>query len=157
MEMEMIGNRKTLLLLAIIVGAIFQASGQTVLEPLNREVALAGELREVHGYGPPGYGENKKVDTPITYWVLELPNLVNTVCTPEKPEWEAEDCKATKRLELFFPTLPANNGLELKAKTMKGHRVIATGILHRSDTMGERTPIYMNVTALQLVQASPKP
>ena len=152
----MIGSRKTLFLLAIMVGAIFQASGQTVLEPLNREVALAGELREVHGYGPPGYGENKKVDTPITYWVLELPNLVNTVCTPEKPAWEAEDCKATKRLKLFFPTLPANNGLEHKAKAMRGQRVLATGVLHRSDTVGEITPIYMNVTELQPVHAAPK-
>jgi len=118
---------------------------------------LAGELREVHGYGPPGYGENKKVDKPITYWVLELPNPVNSICKPEKPEWAAEDCQATKRLKLFFPTQPANNGLELKAKAMKGRRVLATGILHRADTVGEITPIYMNVAELQPVQAPPKP
>jgi len=140
-----------------MLGSLLRAGGQTVLEPLNQPVALAGELREVHGYGPPGYGENKKVDTPITYWVLELPNLVNTVCTPEKPQWEAEDCKATKQLKLFFPTLPANNGLELKAKAMKGRRVIATGILHRADTVGEITPIYMDVAKLQPVQTSAKP
>jgi hypothetical protein len=120
-------------------------------------VALAGELREVHGYGAPGYGENRKIDAPITYWVLELPNPVNVLCTPEKPQWEADDCKATKRLKLFFPSLPVNNEVERKAKTMKGHRVIATGILHRSDTVGEITPIYMNVTELQPVQPSPKP
>lgn len=153
----MTGIRNTGLVLVIMLCLMSRAGGQTVLEPLNQEVALAGELREVHGYGAPGYGENPKVDAPITYWALELPNTINTVCTPEKPQWEAEDCKATKRLELFFPTLPPNNGLELKAKAMKGHRVIATGILHRSDTMGERTPIYMNVTALQPVQTPPKP
>ena len=154
----MTGSRKSTLVLTIIMlGSLLRAGGQTVLEPLNQQVALAGELREVHGYGPPGYGENKKVDTPITYWVLELPNPVNTVCTPEKPQWEAEDCKATKQLKLFFPTLPANNGLELKAKAMKGRRVIATGILHRADTMGEITPIYMDVAELQPVQTSPKP
>jgi hypothetical protein len=133
-----------------------RAVGQTVLEPLDKQVALAGELREVHGYGPPGYGENKKVDKPITYWVLELPNPVNTVCTPEKPQWVAEDCKAAKQLKLFFPTLPVNNGLELRAKAMKGHRVIATGVLHRADTMGEITPIYMDVAELQPVQTPPK-
>jgi hypothetical protein len=154
----MTGSRKSTLVLTIIMlGSLLRAGGQTVLEPLNQQVALAGELREVHGYGPPGYGENKKVDTPITYWVLELPNPVNTVCTPEKPQWEAEDCKATKQLKLFFPTLPANNGLELKAKAMKGRRVIATGILHRADTMGEITPIYMDVAELQPVQTPSKP
>jgi len=153
----MTGSRNWVFVLAIMLCWMLRAGGQTVLEPVNQEVALAGELREVHGYGAPGYGETPKVDAPITYWALELPNTINTVCTPEKPQWEAEDCKATKRLELFFPSLPANNGLELKAKAMKGQRVIATGILHRSDTMGEITPIYMNVTALQPVQASPKP
>ena len=153
----MTGSRKTLFLLAVLLGTISRAGGQTVLEPLNKQVALAGELREVHGYGPPGYGENKKMDRPITYWVIELPNPVNTVCTPEKPEWAAEDCKATKRLKLFFPTLPANNGLELKAKAMKGRRVLATGILHRADTMGEITPIYMDVAELQPIQTPPKP
>ena len=150
-------SRKSALVFAAMLCSMLRAGGQTILEPQNQEVALAGELREVHGYGPPGYGENKKVDTPITYWVLELPNPVNVVCTPEKPQWEADDCKATKRLKLFFPTLPANNGLELKAKAMRGQRVLATGILHRSDTVGEITPIYMNVTELQPVQAAPKP
>lgn len=153
----MTGSRKTLFLLAIMIGAMLRAGGQTVREPLNQQVALAGELREVHGYGPPGYGENKKVDKRIIYWVLELPNSVNTICKPEKPQWEAEDCQATKRLKLFFPTEPANNGLELKAKTMKGHRVLATGILHRADTVGEITPIYMDVAELQPIQTPTKP
>jgi hypothetical protein len=136
--------------------ATVRAGGQTVLEPLNKEVTLAGELREVHGYGPPGYGENKKVDTPITYLVLELPKPVNVACTPEKPEWKADDCKATKRLKLFFPTLPANDALEPKARAMRGHRVLATGVLHRSSMAGEITPIFMNVTGLRLAEPSPK-
>ncbi len=72
--------------------------------------------------------------------------------------------KAVKVLSLgptteqhIFPTLPANNGLELKAKAMKGRRVLVTGILHRADTVGEITPIYMNVAELKPVQAPPKP
>jgi hypothetical protein len=153
----MTGCCKSIFVLAIMLGSLLRASGQTVLEPENQQVALAGELREVHGYGPPGYGENKKVDKPITYLVLELPNPVNTICKPEKPEWAAEDCQATKRLKLFFPTQPANNGLELKAKAMKGRRVLATGILHRADTVGQITPIYMDVVELQPVQVPPKP
>ena len=153
----MIGSRKTTLVLTCMLGSLFRAGGQTVLEPENKQVALAGELREVHGYGPPGYGEPKKVDAPITYWVLDLPNPVNTICTPERPEWAAEDCKATKLLKLSFQTLPSNNGLESKAEAMKGRRVLVTGILHRADTMGEMTPIYMDVADLQPVQAPSKP
>jgi len=152
----MTGSCKSVLTLALMVCAIMSANGQTIVEPLDREVALAGELHKVHGYGAPGYGENKKVDAPITYWVLELPNPVNVVCTPEKPQWQADDCKATKRLKLFFPSLPINNEVERNAKVMQGHRVVATGILHRSDTVGEITPIYMNVTELQPVLPSPK-
>ena len=128
---------------------VWKAGGQTVVEPVNREVALAGVIREVHGYGPPGYGENKKKDSSITCWVLELPTPVNVLCTPEKPEWASVDCKATKRLRLFFPTFPLDNGLELKAKTMKGHKAIISGVLHRQDTLGEITPLYIDVTELQ--------
>ncbi len=142
------------LLLVFFFCAILRVSAQTIVEPLETEVALAGEIREVHGYGPPGYGENKKIDARITYWVLELPTLVNSLCTPEKPEWQSVDCKATKRLRLFFPISPADNGLERKAKALMGHKAVLTGILHRQDTLGQITPIYMNVTELKPVQSS---
>jgi hypothetical protein len=141
----------------ILLGSAWRIGSQIIMEPLNQQIALAGELRKVHGYGTPGYGENKKVDSPIEYWVLEPPNPVNTACTPEKPQWAADDCKATKQIKLFFPTSPANNGLERKAKSMTGTRVIATGNLHRADTVGELTSIYMNVTELQPAGAPQKP
>jgi hypothetical protein len=128
---------------------VLQAGGQQIAEPLNTEVALAGVVREVHGYGPPGYGENKKKDMPITYWVLDLPTSVNVPCTPEKPEWASVDCRSTKRLRLFFPVSPSGSNLEIKAKAMKGRSAVVSGILHRKDTLGEITPIYMNVTDLQ--------
>ena len=120
--------RLLILLLCVISGA----GGQAIVTPLDKEVALAGEIRRVHGYGPPGYGEDKKQDARITYWSLELVNPINVPCTPEKPEWVSDDCRATQELRLFFPSLPANNGLELKAKAMLGHKVIVTGILRRS-------------------------
>lgn len=143
---------KLTLLFACLCCVIWRASGQAIVEPLNREVALAGEIKKVHGYGPPGYGEDKKTDARITYWVLDIPNAINVLCTPEKTEWASVDCKATKRLRLFFPTLPADNGLELKAKAMKEQKAVVTGILHRQDTLGQMTPIYMSVTKLQPVQ-----
>jgi hypothetical protein len=146
-----------ILMLVFVLFGTSQVGGQTVMEPVDQQVALAGKLRYVHGYGPPGYGEDKKVDAPISYWILELPNPVNTICTPEKPKWKDDDCRATKKLKLFFPTLPANNGLELKAKAMNGRRVIATGVLHRADTMGEITPIYMDVAEIGPVRTPPNP
>jgi hypothetical protein len=145
------------LLLAIVFCVTWRASAQTIVEPLETEVALAGEIKLVHGYGPPGYGENKKTDAPITYWVLELPTLVNSLCTPEKPQWQSVDCAATKRLRLFFPTSPPDHGLELKAKALKGHKAVVSGILRRQDTVGEITPIYMNVTEIKPVQPLQNP
>ena len=143
---------KSVLVLAFMLCAMVRANGQAIVEPLNREVALAGELRKVHGYGPPGYGETKNVRYSNHLLGAELPNPVNVICTPEKPRWAADDCKATKRLKLFFPTSPADNEVVRKATAMKGRQVIATGILHRADTVGEITPIYMDVTHLQPVQ-----
>ncbi len=148
---------KSNLLLAFLFCATFRAGGQAIVSPPDREVALTGEIREIHGYGPPGYGEDKKRDAPITYWVLELPNPINVPCTPEKPKWADIDCQATKRLRLFFPDPPTDGGLELKAKAMKGHKVIVSGILHRAHTVGEMTPIYMNATELQSTHPTPKP
>ena len=137
------------LILLCLFCTLWEADAQTIVEPLGREVALAGEIKEVRGYGPPGYGEDKKKDKPIIYWVVELPNPIDVLCTPEKPEWSSTDCKATKRLRLIFPILPEGNDLELKVKAMKGRQAIVSGVLHRQDTVGEMTPIYMDVTDVQ--------
>src|SRR5271166_6166508 len=50
-EIKMTGSRKSALVLAvtIMLVSLSRAGGQTVLEPLNQQVALAGELRKVHG------------------------------------------------------------------------------------------------------------
>jgi hypothetical protein len=147
----MVTNRLSvlLLLLALIVPTTI---AQTIIEPTDREVALAGVLEQVHGFGPPGYGEDKKTDRKILYWVLELPVAVNTPCTPEKPEWALIDCASTKRLRLFFPVAPEDVKFELAARRLRGHKVIATGVVHRRENMGEITPIYMNVAEIDPVK-----
>ena len=150
----MLNRKKRFLVIALLLSALWRTQGQTIVAPLDREVALAGEIREVHGYGPPGYGEDRKRDAKITYWVLMLPNRIDVLCKPERPEWASEDCGATDRLRLFFPTAPANNGLDVKAKALKGAKAIVSGVLHRSDTVGEMTPIYMDVTDIQPVKQS---
>ncbi len=138
--------------LLLFVTPVMVAQG-AIIVPEDHVAALAGVIKLVHGYGPPGYGANKKTDRRITYWVLDVPTAVNTPCKPDRPEWRSIQCASTKRLRLFFPTLPLNNGLELAAKKLEGHRVVVSGVVHRADTLGEITPIYMNVTALQPVQA----
>ena len=123
------------------------ANAQVIMEPADRPVALNGTIREIHGYGPPGYGEDKKTDAKVTYLVIELPKPINIPCTPERPEWASTDCMAAKRLKLFFVS---NSGdeLELTTKKMKGRRVVLTGRLMRAETAGEMTPIYIEVTAI---------
>jgi hypothetical protein len=124
------------------------------VEPTDREVALAGVIRQIHGFGPPGYGEDKKHDARIVYWVMDLPINVNVVCVPERPEWALIDCKSTKQLRLFLPVPPDGKELEARLRTMQGKKAIVTGLLHRRDTMGEITPIYMDVTAIAPVQTT---
>jgi len=120
--------------------------GQTIAKPENQELTLTGVIREVHGYGPPGYGEDKKRDSHITYWALELPRPINLPCTPEKPEWAPTECVSERQPHLFFAESPTGGDLELKAKSLKDSRALVTGVLHRADTAGEITAIYMDVT-----------
>ena len=86
-----------------------------------------------------------------------MPTPVNVSCAPEKPEWASVDCRATKRLKLFFPASSSDNAIELKAKAMKGRKAIVRGTLHRADTVGEITPIYMDVKEIQPLQPPQKP
>lgn len=109
-------------------------------------MALAGTLKIVHAYGPPGYGEDKKVDIPVSYWALDLSFRVTVACTPDLPELKSIECGSTNRLRLFFPVEPEANGLEKKARTLLGRKTIVTGILHRRESMADYTPVYMNVT-----------
>src|ERR1022692_1629726 len=102
-------SKAKLMFLAFMICASLIVDAQTINIPADTELALAGEIRRVHGYGPPGYGEDKKRDARITYWVLELTKPVDVLpCTPERPEWASADCNSTKRLRLFFPTSLAN-------------------------------------------------
>lgn len=95
--------RKRFLLLLLIAGTATlistpaqQGHMRVDLKPENKELTLGGIVREIHGYGPPGYGEDKKRDSRITYWALELPTRINLLCTPEKPEWASTDCRSEK-------------------------------------------------------------
>ena len=110
------------------------------MEHADRPIALNGRIREIHGYGPPGYGEEPKTDAKVTYLIIELPKPINISCTSERPEWASIDCAAAKRLKLFFPS-SSGDELELAAKKMIGRRVVLTGSLKRAETAGEMTPI----------------
>ena len=141
---------RTLLIALIIAVSGFRAvCAQVAIEPSDRPVSLIGSITEVHAYGPPGYGEDKKSDPPVTYLAIELLKPINIPCTPERPEWKSTDCAATKRLRLFFPSSDAAaRQLELKAREMRGSQVVITGKLERQTTAGQYTPIILNVTAI---------
>jgi len=139
-------KRTIYLLIVVAVSVSVQAMGQTIAKPENQELTLTGVIREVHGYGPPGYGEDKKRDSHITYWALELPRPINLPCTPEKPEWAPTECVSERQPHLFFAESPTGGDLELKAKSLKDSRALVTGVLHRADTAGEITAIYTDVT-----------
>ena len=132
------------LFLIFAVSCVEQSAAQIVTLPEDQEITLVGTIREVHGFGPPGYGEDKKLDSKIKYWALELPNPITTPCTPERPEWESSDCASAKHFHIYF-----NELLERKARAAKNRKMVVKGTLHRSETAGEITPIYMDVTSIE--------
>jgi len=124
------------------------ANAQKIIVPADRPIVLNGTIRKIHGYGPPGYGENKRTDARITYLVIELPRPINIPCIPEKSEWASIDCRAAKQLKLFFFSRSGDE-LEKTAKKLIGQRVALTGTVKRADTAGEMTPLYIDVTVIE--------
>ncbi len=123
-----------------------QSGGRAIVKPEDTQIALVGRIGLVHGYGPPGWGEDPKHDARIVYWVIDLPEAINTPCEPERPEWAASDCQSTKRLRLV---IEAHQELVSEAKAVNGGRATVTGVLHRQDTAGEMTPIFMDVVDIK--------
>ncbi len=146
---------KRLLNLAIAVLCLLSLNtvssfSQQVIKPEDQEVSIQGTVRLIHGYGPPGYGEDPKHDSHVSYWALEVPVPINTPCTP------ASDfgCDPAKRLKLFFLNTPLARLNDLPAAKWKDHTVVVVGKLHHADTAGEMTPIYIDVTT---ISAAPNP
>lgn len=107
--------------------------------------SLIRRIRFLHAYGPPGWGEDPKHDEHIVYWAIDLPNPINTPCTPEHPESDSTECEAAKRLRLVIET---NIELVTEAKKLVGRRARVTETLHRRDTIGEMTPMFLFITEL---------
>ena len=137
--------------LCLLSVTIASALSQEVIKPENQETSLQGTIRLIHGYGPPGYGEDPKHDAHVSYWALEVPVPINTPCTP------ASDfgCDPAKRLKLFFLNTPLARLNDLPAAKWKNQHVIVRGRIHRADVAGEMTPIYMDVTSISALNGIP--
>ncbi len=138
------------LLFSVVIPVLYaaHAPSQQLIRPEDQQTRLTGIIKLVHDYGPPGYGEDPKHDAHVSYWAIVPPAPVNFVCTPEKQKSAETDCAPAKRINLYFPGLEPKKLNELPAARWNGHKVIVTGILHRADTAGEMTPIYMDVTSI---------
>ena len=121
---------------------------QQLIKPEDQQVSVQGTIRLVHGFGPPGYGEDPKQDAHVTYWALEVPVPINTPCTPSSPQNAKYECESAKRMKLFFAGLALKKLNELPAAKWKDRQVVVVGRLHRADTAGEMTPIYIDVTSI---------
>jgi hypothetical protein len=132
-----------LLFVTVVCFACCPASeAQAIVEPADKQIALTGILKIVHGFGPPGYGANKKVDVKNTYWALALPFEVNLACIPDTPDLADIQCGPTKRLWLVFSE---GKGFELKARELINKQVTSTGTLRRRTTNSQPTPVYRDV------------
>ena len=143
---------KILAFFLIAVCAFGLANAQEIMEPPDKPITVTGSLRQLKGYGPPGWGETRKIDGRFTYLVIQLAKPINIPCTSERPEWRSVECRSTKQLELFFSSDSADE-LELKAKSLIGRKVSVTGTPQRQIAPAEMTAIYIEVTALQVASA----
>jgi hypothetical protein len=116
---------------------------QNIRKPENQPTSLDGIIRLVHGFGPPGYGEDPKHDAHVTYWAIETTRLTEAI--PSQTDF---DCIPTKRLKLFFPGLELQPLAELPAAEWRNQRVAVKGRIHCADTAGEMTSIYMDVDSI---------
>jgi hypothetical protein len=128
------------------------AAEQPIVEPADRPVALAGTLSVEHAYGPPGYGEDKRTDARVSYWALKLTFEMTTECTAQTPDLWSIQCSPTHLLRLFFPLNPEGNELIEKARSLRGRKVLATGVLHRRSAVAETTPVYMDVADISEIK-----
>ena len=131
---------KALATLLLLTCLSTNGESQQLLKPENQEVTLAGTIRLIHDYGPPGYGKDPKHDSHVSYWAIEVPVSVNLPCTGDF----AGDCQPAKRINLFFLGDELKRIGERRAAKWKDKRVLVKGKLHRADTAGEMTPIYMD-------------
>jgi hypothetical protein len=123
-----------------------------IVEPTDRPVALAGTMKMVHGYGPPGYGEDPKKDVKVSYLALSLTFSVTTLCAPQLPQLQEIQCGAADTLRLIFPTNKEAVALKKKALGLVGKRVLVTGVLRRQESMSDYTRVYMDVAEVSAVR-----
>jgi hypothetical protein len=122
-----------------------KAFAQELIKPEGQETKIEGTVRLIHSYGPPGYGEDPKHDAHVSYWALEVSVPVNTPCADSE-----FGCDSAKLLKLFFPNMALVRLTDLPAAKWKDHAVTIHGKLHHADTAGEMTPIYIDVTSIQV-------
>ena len=134
--------------IAILASCAVPTVSQQTIKPEDQQTTLTGTIRLIHDYGPPGYGEDPKHDSHVRYWAIVPSFPVNFACSPEKQKFAETDCAPAKRINLYFPGLELKKLDELPAAKWNGREVIVTGELHRADTAGEMTPIYMDVTSI---------
>jgi hypothetical protein len=134
--------------LILLLGLPQKGLQKAMTKPEGTPISLTGMIRFVHGYGPPGWGEDPKHDAHITYWVLDLSEPVTTPCTPSSPERAAEECSPAKRLRLI---VEGDDRLLREAKSSVDRKATVMGRLERQDTAGEMTPIYIDPTEIQPV------
>ncbi len=140
-------SSQLLFIVACALCVVSSSSAQR-LGPEGVETNIRGTIRLVHGFGPPGYGEDRKHDAHVSYWALELSYPLNLPCKAKRPADIQYECQSARRLNLFFEGGGSKRLNDLPAAKWKDRQVTVQGKLHRWDTVGEMTAIYMDVTQI---------
>jgi hypothetical protein len=106
-----------------------------------------GQLRLVSMYGPPGFGENPKVDSRVHYLVLHIKAPVSLPCGPNDLPTDSTVCPKTDKLQLIFD-VGVDPLAQKKAGRYVGKRISVTGSLQHASTAAEATPIVLWVKSI---------
>ncbi len=103
-------------------------------------VQLEGNLVMEAKYGPPGYGENPKVDKKVSVPILVLSEPISVRGDPDS-EINTESFEGVKKIQLAVE--------EKFRKDLIGKQVVVKGSLFRGHTGHHYTTLVMNVTEIR--------
>ncbi len=129
-----------LLLLVYSLGVYAGAQESKWLAYEPAVVQLEGKLVLEAKYGPPGYGENPKVDQKVCVLILVLSEPVN-VRGDLNSDLNTESFEGVKQIQLAVPGK--------FRKDLIGKKVVVKGSLFRGHTGHHHTNVMMNVSAIR--------
>lgn len=140
---------KALLYFLVAAGIAFNASSQetpTPGEQISPTIVLEGIVRSQQEWGPPGFGENPKVDQKIQIFVLELRSRKTAQELSLNPDGHPNRRFAKIQISCDDDAFPSCHRLLTESI---GHHVIISGEVAYAINPTDYFPVVMTVRLIQ--------